>query len=168
MLPFGITVLDYVSHGDRSWTLLPLAKGEASEEARLFSPDDVRETFLRGPAAFPGICSATDGSAAIVEVACRSCKECSLLRSLRLDRRNATITEETSYDDGEPRLTIRYADYREVGGRPLPLRVVMTYPARRLKVEIQIRAYEVNPELRDELFEPPPGAFATRASETES
>jgi outer membrane lipoprotein-sorting protein len=158
MLPLGITVLDYVNQGDRAWTLSPLSNGDDAEEARLFSPADVRETFLRGAAAFPGTCLATGESAAIVEVACRACDDCPLLRSLHLDRRNGTISEETSYDGGEPRLAIRYADYREVFGQPLPFRVVMTYPARRLKVEIQIRAYEVNPELKDELFEPPPGS----------
>jgi outer membrane lipoprotein-sorting protein len=157
MLPFGITVLDYVSHADRTWTLLPLAKGGDAEEARLFSPADVRETFLRGTAAFPGSCSATSESPQIVQVACRSCDDCPLLRSLRLDRRSGTIAEETSYDGGEPRLAIRYEDYREVAGLPLPFHIVMTYPARRLKVEIHIRAYEVNPELKDELFLPPQG-----------
>lgn len=155
MLPFGFTVLDYVSHGDRAWTFLPLAKGESSEEAHLFSPADVRETFLRGPAAFPGTCTATDESAAAVEVVCRSCDECPVLRSLRLDRHSATIVEETSYDDGAARLTIRYGDYREVDGLPLPFQVLMAYPARRLQVAIRIRSYEVNPQLKDELFKPP-------------
>jgi hypothetical protein len=158
MLPLGITVLDYVNQGDQSWTLLPLANGGDADEASLFSPADVRETFLRGAAAFPGTCAATSESDETVEVACRSCADCPLLRSLRLDRRSGTISEETSYDGGEPRLAIRYDDYREVAGQPLPFRVVMAYPARRLKVQIQIKAYEVNPQLRDDLFAPPAGA----------
>lgn len=158
MLPFGITVLDYVSDGDRTWTFLPLSRGENIEEARLFSPADVRETFLRGAAAFPGTCSATNESAATVDFACRSCEDCPLLRSLRVDRRTGTISEETSYDAGEPHLSIRYDDYREVAGLPLPFYVLMQYPERRLKVEIEIGAYEVNPQLRKNLFVPPAGA----------
>lgn len=158
LLPFGITVLDYVSYGDRDWTLLPLARSGEAEEARLFSPADVRETFLRGNAAFPGTCSATGRSRSVVEVECRSCDDCPLLRSLRLDRRDGTISEETSYEGGGPRLSIRYGDYREVAGLPLPFHVIMEYPKRQLKVEIQIDAYEVNPPLKQELFEPPPGA----------
>jgi outer membrane lipoprotein-sorting protein len=158
MLPLGITVLDYVSHGSRTWTLLPLSKEDNTAEATLFSPADVRETFLRGPAAFPGTCSATSDSVSIVDVACRACDHCPLLRSLRLDRRGATIVDEKSYDDGGPRLAIHYDDYREVAGLPLPFHILMTYPARRLNVEIKIREYEVNPELKDKLFEPPQGA----------
>jgi hypothetical protein len=164
LLPLGITVLDFVSHGDRAWTLLPLSNEESTSETTLFSPADVRETFQRGDAAFPGTCSATSDSVSIVDVTCRSCDECPPLRSMRLDRRRGTITDETSYDDGAPRLAIRYGDYREVDGLPLPLHVVMTYPSRRLKVEIRIRAYEVNPELSDALFAPPRGARSEKAS----
>jgi hypothetical protein len=158
MLPFGITVMDYVCHADRAWTLLPLAQDEDAEEARLFSPADVRETFQRGAAAFPGTCSATNESAPVVEVACRSCDACPLLRSLRLDGRSGTISAETSYADGQPRLVTRYEDYREIDGLPLPFHIVMAYPARRLRVEIHVRSYEVNPELKDALFRPPQGA----------
>lgn len=162
MLPLGVTVLDYVSHGDRTWTFLPLSKNDDAREATLFSPADVRETFLRGEAAFPGTCSATSDSVSIVDVVCRSCDECPVLRSMRLDRRRGTITEETSYGDGEPRLAIGYDDYREVAGLPLPFQVVMTYPSRGLRIEIRIRAYEVNPELKDELFTPPRGASSEK------
>jgi hypothetical protein len=158
MLPFGITVLDYVSHGDRDWTLLPLSRDADTERARLFSPADVRETFLRGAAAFPGTCSATGPSSPIVVVNCRSCRACPLLRSLQLNRNDGTISEETSYDESGPRLSIRYGDYRRVSGLPLPFHVVMSYPTQQLKVEIEIGAYEVNPQLKETLFEPPPGA----------
>jgi outer membrane lipoprotein-sorting protein len=162
MLPLGITVLDYVSHGDKAWTFLPLSKDDNAEETpTLLSPRDVRETFQRGTAAFPGTCSASSGSSATVDVECRPCDECPILRSMRLDRRRGTISEETSYDTDGPRLSIRYDDYREVDGLPLPFHILMSYPTRRLKVEIRIRAYEVNPELKDELFAPPAGAKRT-------
>jgi outer membrane lipoprotein-sorting protein len=162
MLPLGITVLDYVSHGDKAWTFLPLSKDDNAEgTTTLLSPRDVRETFQRGAAAFPGTCSASNDSSEIVEVECRPCDECPVLRSMRLDRRRGTISEETSYDADGPRLSIRYDDYREVDGVPLPFHILLSYPMQRLKVEIRIRAYEVNPELKDELFAPPSGAKRT-------
>jgi hypothetical protein len=96
MLPLGITVLDYVSRGDETWTFLPLSKEQNTEGATLFSPADVRETFQRGAAAFPGTCSATSDSPSIVDVrvtGVRCSGQCVWIdAAVRSPRRRATTT----------------------------------------------------------------------------
>jgi len=157
MLPFGITVCDYLNVGDGAWIALPLA--DAAQRERLgeftpFSRDDLGQAFLRGPYAFPGECEATPASGTDVWVRCHEGD--ALRRTLLIV--GDVIVEETSYDGGTPRMVIRYADYRDVDGTPLPFRIDLSYPQRQQSVDIAIQRYEVNPTLGDALFLPAPGS----------
>jgi hypothetical protein len=163
MLPFGLTVFDYLEVGEQSWLVLPLASSEDLANAKAAVPlsrQDLGEAFLRGTYAFPGECVASDGNDADVAVSCRAGGE--LLRTLAIDRDG--ISEETSYAGGDVRLRIRYSDYREVSGIALPFRILLEYPQRQQAVDIAIRQYEVNPALPAELFEPAPGSEPQRAA----
>jgi outer membrane lipoprotein-sorting protein len=159
LLPFGLTVFDYLSVGERSWTALPLADAAQREQLDEFSPfsrEDLGEAFLRGAHAFPGHCVARAGAPVLVE--CRS--DDRLRRTLSLGPDG--IVEETSYDDaGAARMVIRYADYRSVSGSVLPFHIVLDYPQRRQSVDIAIDSYEVNPTLSAASFDPPDGVAAT-------
>src|SRR5262249_46077211 len=57
MLPFGLTVFDYVSWGGRAQLSLPLedriVNGPPWDEAVAFSQEDLGQAFLRGANAFP-------------------------------------------------------------------------------------------------------------------
>lgn len=155
-LPLGVTVLDYVSVGSRAQLSLPLQGRFTSEppdgDYAPFSREDLGEAFLRGSHAFPGTCMPRRaGSDSGVVVVCRSSAG-SILRRIRIDASTATIREETSYAGGMPRMTIRFGDYRETDGTPLPEEIEMSYPGRRLSVSISIRRYELNPSLSDALF----------------
>jgi hypothetical protein len=153
VLPFGFTVFDSLTVGDRTWTALPLADAAQRERADEFAPfsrDDLGQAFLRGPYAFPGQCDAAPAPGDRTWVSCRAGD--ALRRTLLIDRDG--IVEETSYEAGAPRLAIRYADYRAVGGTALPFRITLAYPQRRQSVDIAIQSYEVNPPLADALFEP--------------
>src|SRR5262249_42706662 len=61
MLPFGLTVFDYVSWGARAQLSLPLedrvVNGPPWDEAVAFSQEDLGQAFLRGANAFPGTCA---------------------------------------------------------------------------------------------------------------
>ncbi|MBI4518630.1 MAG: hypothetical protein HY699_22765 [Deltaproteobacteria bacterium] len=157
MLPLGLTVFDYVRWGEQAQLSLPLqgqvVTGSAAETAAGFSNADLGQAFLRGPAAFPGACTPEDDRGPVIVVSCRDAGG-QVLRRLRIDRAHATIGEETSYEAGEPRLILRYDDYRPVGDAELPYRIALLYPARDVALEIAIQRYEVNPVLADELFQP--------------
>jgi len=162
MLPFGITVFDYLNVGDRSWTALPLA--DAAQRNRVgdfapFSREDLGQAFLRGAYAFPGRCDAASAPTGDVLVTCREAG--ALQRTLRIDRDG--IVEETSYEGRSPRLTIRYRDYRDVGAIALPFHITLDYPQRQQSVDISIDSYEVNPQLADTLFQPVPDSVQTSA-----
>jgi outer membrane biogenesis lipoprotein LolB len=153
MLPFGFTVFDYLTVGERTWTALPLADASQRDRAGEFAPfsrDDLGQAFLRGPYAFPGQCDAAPAPGDQVWVSCRDGAE--LRRTLLIDRNG--IVEETSYEAGAPRLVIRYADYRAVGATSLPFRITLDYGQRQQSVDITIHSYEVNPRLADALFQP--------------
>jgi outer membrane lipoprotein-sorting protein len=148
MLPFGLTVFDYLNVGDQSWMTLPLADSQQRAHAQEFAPfsrDDLGQAFLRGAYAFPGDCTAADADAAQVAVRCRV--DGALRRSLLIG--DEGIVEETSYAGDTPRMVIRYADYR--GG--LPYHITLEYPQHQ-SVDITIQQYEVNPTLSDDLFRP--------------
>src|SRR4029077_17363035 len=71
MLPFGLTVFDYLNVGDHSWMTLPLADPQQRAHAQEFAPfsrDDLGQAFLRGAYAFPGDCTAAAADAAQVAV----------------------------------------------------------------------------------------------------
>jgi outer membrane biogenesis lipoprotein LolB len=157
MLPFGMTVFDYLCIGDQTWVVLPLA-GE-QEQARVeqfapFSREDLGQAFLRGSYAFPGTCDAAPAPSDQVWVTCR---EGEALRRTVLIGTDG-IVEEATYSDGVQRLLIRYADYRSVDGTALPFRITLEYPQRRQSVDIAIDRYEVNPALSEELFRPTAGS----------
>lgn len=153
MLPFGITVFDYLNVGAQTWMALPLAGPQARERADEFAPfsrEDLGQAFLRGPYAFPGECDASPASDDQVWV---SCRDGHVLRRTVLIGRGGII-EEASYDGGAQRMLIRYADYRTVDGMSLPYRITLEYPQRRQAVDITVDRYEVNPVLAEELFRP--------------
>jgi outer membrane lipoprotein-sorting protein len=159
MLPFGITVFDYLNVGDRSWMTLPLASGAQRTQAGEFAPfsrDDLGQAFLRGAYAFPGRCVAAPAADGDVSVSCR--EGGALRRTLRIGTDG--ILEETSFENGTPRLVIRYGDYRDVGGVALPFHIALEYPQRQQQVDIGIDRYEVNPALSDEIFQPLPDSTA--------
>jgi len=163
MLPFGITVFDYLNVGERSWIALPLADAAQRSRAGAFAPfsrDDLGQAFLRGAYAFPGQCGAAAGPGDDVSVTCRV--DGAVRRTLRIGAHG--IAEEASYDGGEVRLRVRYADYRPVGGLALPFRITLDYPQRQQTVDITITHYEVNPSLSDGLFQPLPDSVSVNAS----
>lgn len=157
MLPFGLTVFDYVQSDDRVQLSLPLqgrvVSGTPPSDLMPFSQADLAEAFLRGPAAFPGTCAAEGNAPAQIVVLCRD-RSGALLRRIRIDRATATIDEETTYQEGLPSLVLRYGDYRHVDDTELPFRIEMLYPERDLSLAIKIDRYEVNPALPDRLFQP--------------
>jgi hypothetical protein len=155
MLPFGPTVFDYVSWGEHTQVTLPLqgmTGAKAPPAVALFSREDVAETFLRGPQAFPGTC-VPSRERDEVAVLCHDAQGV-LLRRLDIDPFNGAIREEISYEAGARRMVLRYSDYRPVDGVDMPYHVAMIYPQRNLSVDIRIERYELNPTLADTLFQP--------------
>jgi outer membrane lipoprotein-sorting protein len=153
LLPFGITVFDYLNVGEQTWTVLPLAGDQ--DRARVdqfaaFSRDDLGQAFLRGPYAFPGTCDAAPAPDDKVSVRCHD--STGLRRTVLIGAHG--IDEEVSYDGSVPRMVIRYADYRSLNGTALPFHITLEYPQRQQQVDITIDAYEVNPPLSDDLFRP--------------
>jgi outer membrane lipoprotein-sorting protein len=158
LMPFGLTVFDLVARGDRVWVSLPMGGGDRQARAEApFSHQDLREIFLRGEAAFPGQCTAVAQAKETVAVTCRD-RNGMTLRTLQLDAARGVIESETSFASGRPQLTVEYAEYRRTGGALLPFRIALRYPQRGIAVDIEVQRYEVNPQLPDALFEPPPGA----------
>ncbi len=157
MLPFGLTVFDYVSVGEHAQLALPLEghviDGPPQGPYVAFSQDDLGQAFLRGPHAFPGTCTPDGTEALAIVVWCRAPSGVTL-RQIRIDAQTGTIREEASYADGQPRMVIFYDDYRDVDESSLPYRIRLLYPAQNLQLDIAIQRYEVNPRLGDELFQP--------------
>jgi hypothetical protein len=156
-LPFGLTVFDYVSVGERVQLSLPLegriVNGPPTGDLALFSQSDLGQAFLRGPQAFPGTCRPQwDGDGAVL-VRCSDAAGVPQ-RRLRIDARTATIAEEISYAEGSERVVMRFEDYRVVDGGVLPFRIALSQPQRGVSVTISVRRHEVNPELKAELFAP--------------
>jgi hypothetical protein len=52
-------------------------------------------------------------------------------------------------------LEARFADYRDVAGRPFPFHIEVSMPAAESRAEIQFQSVELNPALPDELFRLP-------------
>lgn len=156
MLALGVTVFDYLTVGQRTQLAFPLEgrviNGDPQGEWAAFSRDDLSEAFLRGPRAFPGVCRIVEQEGDLIVVLCREAGR--VKRRLLLERSTATVREEVSYADEQPRLIVRYGDYRMVGDLPMPYRVELLYPARAVVVEISVRTTEVNPPLEDALFAP--------------
>lgn len=152
MLPFGMTVFDYLKAGESVQVSLPL-RGDAAADGdgpMPFSDVDLSQAFLRGAWAYPGVCRARAGAAAEVLVDCLD-EGGATLRRLRLDADGARLREEISYEHGRPRFSIRYADYGEDG---LPYRIVLGQPDREARLEIAVERYDLNPPLAESLFRP--------------
>lgn len=155
VLPFGLTLFDYLSVGENVWTVAPFA-GETSADLAPFSRQDLGAAFLRGADAFPGQCKA-ETDARGVAVTCRECDACPVLHTFLLENGTAAVLEEVGYGDGTPRMSLTYDVQREVDGHLLPFHIHLRDLVRGAEVDIRIQAYEVNPELRDALFAPAPG-----------
>ena len=157
MLPFGVTIFDYVNCGDRTQLVLPMEdkiiNGHPRGDGVAFSQEDLGQAFLRGPKAFPGTCRANGVDASGIVVNCRDGGG-NLLRRIHIDARAGTIVDETSYEGDQPRMVIRYDDYRSVGDVDVPFRIALRYPGRHLALDVAIQRYEVNPVLADDLFQP--------------
>jgi outer membrane biogenesis lipoprotein LolB len=157
MLPLGLTIFDYVSCGDRTQLALPMENkiisGPPRDNRLAFSQEDLGEAFLRGPNAFPGTCRTNGIDASGVVVTCRDIAG-GLLRQMHIDAETVTIRDETTYEGDEPRMVIRYDDYRSVGDMALPYHVVLRYPGQHVALDVAIHRYEVNPVLADDLFRP--------------
>lgn len=154
MLPFGLTVFDCVKDGEEVHTTLPLQGG--GDPASLPLPQlDLEEAFLRGAYAFPGRCEASRAPEGLTVVSCGGVDE--RQRLLRLDPATATIVDETSYENGEPRMVLHYGDYRLVPGTTavMPYQIHLEQPARRITLDIAIERYDLNPTLAAALFRPP-------------
>jgi uncharacterized protein DUF4292 len=158
MLPLGLTVFDYVSWGEHAQMSLPFENRVVSDPAAdnhlAFTQEDLAQAFLRGAKAFPGTCTPSRDAPDAVVVLCRDGSG-NILRRMRIDPRNATPLDETSYQAGQPRLIIRYSDYRLVDDTLLPFHIAMRYPEQNVSMDITIGRYEVNPRLADALFQPP-------------
>ena len=157
MLPFGMTIFDYVSWGDRSQLALPMEnkiiRGPSQDSHVAFSQEDLRQAFLRGPNAFPGTCRTSNADAAGIVVGCRDAGG-HLLRQIRIDARAGTVLDEMSYEGDQPRLVICYGDYRSAGDTYLPYHIALRYPGQHLTLDVAVQRYEVNPVLADHLFQP--------------
>jgi len=156
MLPFGLTVFDYVRWGAHTQLALPLedriVDGPSTDSGVTFSQRDLGQAFLRGPDAFPGTCVPSSDHAAVT-VLCRDASPAPL-RRIVINAADATIRTETSYEADTPHLIIRYDDYRPVDGRLLPYHIALEYPEQHLSLQVAVQRYEVNPPLADDLFAP--------------
>lgn len=156
-LPFGLTVFDYVSVGERVQLSLPLegrtVNNAPAGDLALFSQSDLGQAFLRGPQAFPGTCRAEWDGAGAVLVRCTDAAGVPQ-RRIRIEARTATVVEEISYAEGRERLVMRFEDYRVVDGELLPHRIALSNPQFEVSVAISVRRHEINPELKPEAFAP--------------
>jgi hypothetical protein len=162
--PFGFTVFDYTSWGGHARMHLPLEGKELADDEianqSAFSPADWRAAFLRADAAFPGECTPQAGAAETV-VECRDAHG-DLLREIRIETRTQAVSHEVSFAAGRPHLIAQFDDYRMVDTVLLPFAIELIYPERAVRMQIAVRGYEVNPQLADNLFDPPDVAGAGR------
>lgn len=154
--PFGLTVFDYVQIADRSWVSQPLrqrAPGERDDSLAMFSQDGMGAVFLSRYAFAREACQA---NARVVV-----CRENDRVVTFDLDHQVIQSERRQLSDQGE--ITIAYSDHRVVDGMPLPFLIVVS--TARVRVEVRIDAYEVNPELSPEIFAPPAkSAVSARSS----
>lgn len=79
---------------------------------------------------------------------------------LTIDPERRVVVEMVLLDDADaPRLTVRFDDYQDVRGAPLPHAIQVRARRPELEVEIRLKEVDVNVELARALFriEPPPG-----------
>lgn len=157
-LPLGLTAFDYLRRADGVRIVYPLDRhdGGTPREALLpFADEDLAPIFLRGAQAFPGDCAGALRSDELVA----DCRDPSgaLRRAIVIAADSGRIREERSYRDGTLRVWLRNYDYRATGSADLPYRIIVAYPGTNLQIEIRIHRYEVNPVLKERMFEPVDG-----------
>jgi len=152
LAPFGPTVFDYTSWDDHDRMQLPL-EGKQFNDAEIadhapFSPADLRVVFLGTDG---GLQCRAQGGAAETVVDCRD-HEGAVARLIHVQTATRRVAQEVHFAAGQPRLIMRFDDYRHVDSVDLPFQISLTYPEKNVHLEITVRSYEVNPTLADELF----------------
>lgn len=155
--PLGFTVLDYTIDGgeERLWLASEgrVVGGDELASVASFSPDAVRWIFLRQGHLDSHCRQRPAGEEITVECGTAVGAE---YRG-HVQSGSGLLLREVVLREGEPLLTVRYGNYRVVGSVRLPHSIVWAEPRSGTRVDIEIRAYEVNPELPEELFAPSPG-----------
>lgn len=153
--PFGFTVLDYTRNGDHAAVWLPAGSaGPAPPDVALFTHLGIDDALP------PESCSAGASEGALTVYRCALPPHGE--RLLALDPDTATLRSAHDWFDGRPVLSRTYDDYRLVGGVPLPYR--LSLHTAEGTVEVRIDAYELNPPLGADAFQPPPGAVPLPAA----
>jgi outer membrane lipoprotein-sorting protein len=155
LMLLNLTVLDYLRVGKEVNAQVPIEESEtAAQRARYLSlaRDDFASAFLRGEYAFPGACRTKPFSDYGVQVTCGSLSDQTTSRVMILDAKTGFIESEVSYLGNEPRMILQYDDYRAAGGTWMPFHIRMTHPREKRTMVIEVSRYDLNPELRDELF----------------
>ncbi len=162
LLPFGPTVFDYTSADDHDRMELPL-EGKGFSDAEIaehapFSPADLRAVFLGTDG---GLRCTAQGGVAETIVDCRD-HAGALARLIRVQTATRHVGQEVHFVGGEPDLIMQFDDYRQVASVDLPFQISLTYPEKKVRLEITVRSYDVNPILADELFDAPqPGSSSS-------
>lgn len=147
MLPFGVTVLDYVHDGDGDWATLPLADDEAIARFDSLGLMGLARAFLADRLnADPNSCQTSANVDGLVDVMCG-------FDRMTLRAADATIAAQTISGGA----TLYYRDERSVSGILLPFAIEIAEPGGGT-VAVAIDAYEVNPSLDAGAFDVPPAA----------
>lgn len=144
---FGMTVMDYLSVGERIRLDLPMSRtilfDAQVDDGNAFHAADLRAAFLRGHHAYPGECRSTlQGEWTTIECGTR-----------RLRVRDGDLLEESAVDAAGVRMSTTYGDIRDVNGMRLPHTISMQYPRDDVQLDVVVQRYEINPELEDQLFQ---------------
>lgn len=143
--PFGLTVLDAVHVAGRTTITAPLGGGGGDTAA--FTRLEPGDSLVFGAGDGWSPCAPADANA----YWCGAPPA----RWVSVDATTATVRAEAALEDGRAAVTRSYGDYRLVDGVPLPFRIRIDYPREQVTVDIAIGRYELNPPLRDDLFQPP-------------
>jgi hypothetical protein len=144
MLPFGVTVYDFVKVGGEAWQTQPLGGRSVG-----IDPYTLSDVFLRDESVDRVGCM-MGSTAEWVATECHG-------RLERIRRSDATV-ESAAIGDRNG-VVITYADERLVDGVPLPFTIVIHFWDD-VVVTVSVDRYEVNPQLADDIFQPPPDAEA--------
>jgi hypothetical protein len=156
MLPFGVTVLDYVKDGTDDWLTLPLAgvayspnlvalgiadPPTADVRSGAFTADLMTSYLRRGALSDCQVSTAQNGEVVAV------CGD----RYLILSTGDGTLLEDRRQD-----VSLRYSDQRPVDGVLLPFAIAIRRDG--ASVAVAVDRYDLNPTLDPALFDLPPGA----------
>ena len=149
---FGmLTAYDYTVRGDRFRVRRPLDGferigrfGEIEGEDALGA--DLRPLFLRsGDLAGARVDETAD--AYVVRLG-----EPAGERAIEVTKADGTIVRESLLAGGEPRIVTEYSDHRAVDGVPLPFAIRVAYPAKGVRLEIDVERYTRNQPAADDVF----------------